>query len=133
MKTGISLNLRIDWSELDLFGHVNNVAFMKYIQSARVNCWDKIGISTFYETQNNGPMLAKTECTFLKPLFYPGNVRIETQLAFIKTTSFAFDHHIYNEHNEISAKAHDIMVMYDFNTGQKMEIPNEMRTALENM
>lgn len=32
-----SLELRIDWSEMDLFGHVNNVAFFKYVQASRVN------------------------------------------------------------------------------------------------
>lgn len=31
------LNLRIDWSELDLFGHVNNVMYAKYMQASRVH------------------------------------------------------------------------------------------------
>ena len=32
------ITLRIDWSELDLFGHVNNVAFHKYAQTAFKLC-----------------------------------------------------------------------------------------------
>jgi len=33
------LPIRIDWSEMDLFGHVNNVMYFKYIQASRVNYW----------------------------------------------------------------------------------------------
>jgi acyl-CoA thioester hydrolase len=28
----VKLQLRLDWSELDYFGHVNNVSFFKYIR-----------------------------------------------------------------------------------------------------
>ncbi|MCE3258723.1 MAG: hypothetical protein K0S12_364, partial [Bacteroidetes bacterium] len=31
------IKIQLDWSEMDLFGHVNNVAYFKYIQAARVN------------------------------------------------------------------------------------------------
>jgi acyl-CoA thioesterase FadM len=29
---GLIVNIAIDWAELDLFGHVNNVAFFRYLQ-----------------------------------------------------------------------------------------------------
>ena len=32
---GKILTLRIDWSELDLLGHVNNVAISRYFQAGR--------------------------------------------------------------------------------------------------
>lgn len=91
------LKLRIDWSEMDLFGHVNNVAFMKYIQAARVNYWESIGLTQIHTSLNKGPMLAQTTCTFLQPLYYPGQISIETSLAFIKNSSFGLTHRILNE------------------------------------
>lgn len=33
----LEIKLRIDWSDLDGYGHVNNVSIIKYLQSARVN------------------------------------------------------------------------------------------------
>ena len=36
------LDLRIDWSEIDSFGHINNIAIMKYIQAARVNYLESV-------------------------------------------------------------------------------------------
>jgi len=125
-----TLDLRIDWSEMDLFGHVNNVAFMKYVQAGRVNYWEKIGLTKMHAEKDHGPMLASTACTFLKPLHYPGTIKIETRLEFIKNTSFGLHHRILNEKNEIAAEAHDVVVLFDFKKNEKMEIPGEIRNAM---
>src|SRR5579872_3532181 len=127
MKFPVTLALRIDWSEMDLFGHINNVAFMKYIQAARVNYWEKIKLTDLFSETKCGPMLASTGCTFLKPLHYPGNIVIQTRLEFIKTTSFGLHHHILNEKNEITTEGHDVIVLFDFKGNQKMPVPEGIR------
>lgn len=131
MKFATQLALRIDWSEMDLFGHVNNVAFMKYVQAGRVNYWEHIGLTRMYSEEKKGPMLASTQCTFLKPLHYPGSITIQTRLEFIRHTSFGLHHQILNENGEVAAEAHDVVVMYDFSRGEKMELPASLRSAME--
>lgn len=129
----VKLELRIDWSELDYFGHVNNVSFFKYLQSARVNYWDQIGLTTAHRKTNIGPMLASCKCDFKLPLFYPGKVTIHTRLEFIKNTSFGFHHRLMNESGEIVAEGYDVMVMFDFNLNQKVLFPEAMRIKIENL
>lgn len=123
----ISHELRIDWSELDYFKHVNNVSFFKYIQSARVNFWDQTGLTDFHLKTNCGAMLASTHCDFKQPLFYPGTVKISTRVGFIKNTSFGFQHTLTNSAGEIVAEALDIMVMFDFANNTKITIPEWLR------
>ncbi len=127
----VSLPLRIDWSELDLFNHVNNIAFLQYIQAARVNYWEKIGLYQSFLKTKTGPMLASTHCDFKKPLFYPGSVVVQTRVEFIKNTSFGFHHQILNENGEIAAEAHDVMVMFDFLKNEKVQFPAELRKIVE--
>jgi acyl-CoA thioester hydrolase len=91
------LKLRIDWSELDLFGHVNNVQFFKFIQSARVNYWELIGLYKMLMEEKLGPLLASAECQFKKPLYYPGEINIQTRLNFIKNTSFGLEYRLLND------------------------------------
>lgn len=67
----VKLQLRIDWSEMDLFGHVNNVAYFKYIQAARVNYWEISMLSKLFSEMKLGPILLSTGCQFIRPLFYP--------------------------------------------------------------
>jgi acyl-CoA thioester hydrolase len=129
----LSHELRIDWSELDYFKHVNNVSIFKYIQSARVNYWDQIGLTQFHIGTNKGPMLASTQCDFLSPLFYPGKIKVLTRTEFIKNTSFGFEHKILNAAGELAARAKDVMVMYDFNKNEKMTLPARFREAIERL
>jgi acyl-CoA thioester hydrolase len=132
-KLPSQLTLRIDWSELDYFGHVNNVMFYKYVQASRVHYWDSLGLTEFHREHNIGPMLASCKCDFRKPLFYPGQVKISAGLAFVKNTSFGLIHEIRNERGELAAEASDVMVMYDFNEDHKVPIPDWMRDAMARM
>lgn len=129
----VKLPLRIDWSELDLFGHVNNVAYFKYIQSARVNYWEISGLVKSFDEMKIGPILLSTSCRFIIPLFYPGNITVESRIEFIKTSSFGIHHRILNEQNEIAAEAHDIIVYFDFIKNEKVAIPDEFRKSVSRL
>lgn len=129
----VSLDLRIDWSELDHFGHVNNVMFMKYIQAARINFWVICGIMDLMEKTRVGPMLASVSCDYRIPLFYPGQVRVFCKLDFIGNTSFGFRHEVRREDGTVAAEAKDVMVMYDFSKAAKVPIPAFIRENLSRL
>ena len=99
MKAGwpIQLELRIDWSELDLFGHVNNVAIMKYFQAARVLYLEKIGLMQSQAETKIGPILASATCQFRKPLHYPGRVVVHCRVDLVKSSSFRIAHRLVDE------------------------------------
>ncbi len=125
------IKLRLDWSELDSFQHINNVSFFKYIQSARVNFWEVFGINKTHRESNIGPMLASAKCDFITPLFFPGEIEIITTIKFIKNSSFGFVHEIFNEKKEIVAIAEDVMVLYDFNNNKSVALGADLRQAME--
>lgn len=130
-ESSMKLELRIDWSELDVFGHVNNLEIMKYVQAARVNYMEKVGLMQLQSEKNIGPILASIHTQFRKPLFYPGQVTVYSRVDYIKTSSFKIHHEIYNDNNELAAEAQDIIVFYDFNRNHKLSIPAELRKKIE--
>jgi acyl-CoA thioester hydrolase len=123
-------NIKIDWSEIDLYGHVNNVAVMKYIQAARINFCEKVGINRLFTEEKKGFMVAATSCQYKRPLFFPGEVNIETQVDFIKTSSFGLNHQIYDTFGNLATQSQDILVMYDFNVFSKMDIPANIKKLM---
>ncbi|CAN5869374.1 thioesterase family protein [soil metagenome] len=129
----LELKLRIDWSELDLFGHVNNVMFMKYAQAARVNYWENSGIYSELKKNKIGPMLVSVACQFKKQLLYPGNVTIRSGMEFIRNTSFSIHHKMYDDQGDLVAEAQDVIVMFDFNKNEKTAVPQVMREAAEKL
>ena len=127
----VKLHLRLDWSEMDLFGHINNVQFFKFIQASRVNYWEHVGLMRDYYKDKIGPILVSTGCQFSKPLFYPDNITVEVRVEFIKTTSIGLHHRILNGKNELCAEAHDVIVLFNFEKNEKVPIPVELREAME--
>ena len=130
MSLETHISLRIDWSELDLFGHVNNVAFHKYAQTARLHFVDTIGLMELHKTQNIGFMVAETNCQFKKELLFPGNIHIQTKVDFAKNTSLALVHTMIDDKEEIVAIAKDVLVVFDFNKKEKVLIPEEIKKSL---
>jgi acyl-CoA thioester hydrolase len=131
MKNSTKIDIRIDWSEIDLFGHVNNLAIMKYVQAARVNMLEDLKLMQLQAEEKKGPILASIECQFLKPLFYPGQVTVYSNIGAIKNSSFQIHHSIINEDNELTAKAFDVIVFYDFIKNKKLQIYQELRERLD--
>lgn len=126
----LSLELRIDWSDLDMYQHVNNLTFMRFMQSGRVNFWEATGLSKDFLESNRGPMLVSSHCDFKRSLYYPGNAIVKTKLAFLKNSSFGVDHLILNEKDEICAEGRDVAVCYDFNKNDTYSIPQELREVM---
>ena len=126
----VKLEIRIDWSEMDLFGHVNNVSYFKYIQAARVNYWEQCGLSPLFNKSKIGPILHSTGCQFRKPLFYPGNITVETRVEYIKNTSYGLHHRILNSNNELVAEAHDVIVNFDFEKNEKVPVSEELKASI---
>lgn len=121
------LSIRIDWSEIDLFGHVNNLAILKYVQAARVAFLESIGLMQMQAEERTGPILGSLNCRFRKPLFYPGEVTVYSRVSLVKNTSFIIEHAILNDKDELAAEAEDVIVFFDFDSNAKLPLPQEIR------
>jgi acyl-CoA thioester hydrolase len=125
------LELRIDWSEVDAFGHVNNLAIMRYVQSARVAYLERIGMLPLDPASALGPVMASASCQFKKQLFYPGRVVVCSAVDQLKTTSFQMRHAVFNADQELVAEARDVIVMLDFRENAKHPLPAIYRERIE--
>ena len=125
------LALRIDWADLDLFGHVNNVAFFKYIQAARLNYCEQVGLTSLNERGKLSFMVASSHCNFKKPLLYPGNIAIFTRVEWIKNTSLQLAYRLLNDAGELCAEAEDVLVIFDYEQNTKVTIPQSLKDNIE--
>ena len=126
-----SMRLRIDWSEVDSFGHVNNLAILRYAQTARLNYMEETGMMRFHTETGIGPVLASTSCQFKKQLFYPGHVTVNSLVDHIKNTSFHMRHTVLNVDHECVAEMHDVLVMFDYKKNIKQRIPEIFREKMK--
>ncbi|MGA2082420.1 MAG: acyl-CoA thioesterase [Holophaga sp.] len=126
-----TIRLRIDWSDLDPFGHVNNLAILRYTQTARVHFMEEMDMMKAKVEAGISAVLASTTCQFRKQLFYPGNVTVQSWIDQVNNTSFHIRHKVLNEAQEIVAEVQDVLVMFDFNRNAKLRIPQEFRDRMQ--
>ena len=120
---------RIDWSDLDLLGHVNNIAFSRFFQAARVEYCGHIGMNV-YQGMKTGPILAASRVQFTAQLFFPGNVRILTRLKKAGGTSIVLEHALFDDKGTLCAFAEDVVVRYDFTAKTKIPLGDEIRAMI---
>ena len=122
--------IRIDWSETDALGHINNLAIQKYVQAARINFCERCGLMRGMTEPNVGAIMASTACQYHRPLFYPGHVKVYSKVTSINHTSLQMVHTVYNDAEELVATANDVIVYFDFVNNQKKLLPDVIRQKI---
>ena len=126
---GKTLKLRIDWSELDLLGHVNNVAISRYFQAARIHYMEPVGLKVF-PGMERGPILAAAKVDFLRQLHFPGNVTIRTRCGGIRNTSLTLLHDLLDDAGTLCARSEEVIVHFDFRKQTPIPMTDEIRRAI---
>ncbi len=117
----------VAWGDMDAFGHVNNVLYYRYIESARIKYMD---ILDFFATEVY-TVVASNQCKYLKPVFYPDTLKITASIEEIRTSGFKMTYQIWSmTQNTWVASAEAIMVVVDKNTLKKQAIPNNIKNKI---
>ena len=124
------INIQIDWADLDLFGHVNNVAFFRYMQSARLRYCEQIGLSSLNEAGKLSFLVASSRCDFRNAIYYPGQVEITSSIIWARNTSFCLKHKIHDREQKIYAEGEDVLVLYDYQRAEKCIIDDQLRQRM---
>ncbi len=128
----LHIHITLDWSEQDLFGHINNLAFFKYIQAARVNFWRKTGVwENTNEKPEKGPVLASAHCDFKRQLNYPGSLDVYSTTGQIRNSGFEITHQLKDEKGNLVATGKDVAVYFDYEKGEKTALPEELKENLK--
>lgn len=69
----------IRWGDMDVFGHVNNTVYFRYMEQARIE-WLYAQAKAVGHIGNDGPVIVNASCNFLLPLVYPGEVEVRMYL-----------------------------------------------------
>lgn len=124
--------VNIRFSDIDLFGHVNNAVYLTYFEEARIKFFDEI-VDYGYDWSNQGVILARFKIDFTLPVHFKEEVYIKTKCCRIGNKSFDLLYEMFKikEHKEIILNtATSVMVMYDYINKCSITIPERWKDAL---
>ena len=81
--------IEVRWGDMDALSHVNNTAYFRYFEEARVRLLVELGLDGAHGRRSG--VLAHAACDFLKPLLYPARVVVGMRLLRIGRTSLEMD------------------------------------------
>ncbi len=124
------LELPIRWGDMDALGHVNNVAFMRYLESGRVAYVEAV-LGVPVVGGGAGPVLADIQCSFRRQLGYPDTIAVGTRISRIGNRSLELRCAIFRAgETEPVATSGGVMVWFDFVTQTSVPVPAHMRDAI---
>jgi acyl-CoA thioester hydrolase len=130
----IVVRIPVQWGELDAYGHVSNVVFFRYFESARVLYLERCGFIESYDRHKIGVILHSTSCRFRRPLFYPDTALVGTRAAEIAEDRFTMAYAMVSAASGATvAEGEATVVSYDYNTRQVVPIPEDVRASIEEL
>lgn len=118
----------IRFADLDLLGHVNNVAFTVYAESGRAAFMHKTGFWVPGSMRQN--VIVRLELDYRRELLYPGEVRVGLRVLKIGTSSFTLGQGLFSG-DDCVATAVVVIVRMDSRTRRATPLNGEERAGLQ--
>lgn len=123
----VVLKQTVAWGDMDAFGHVNNVQYYRYIESARIAYLMALNIFD----QDILTVVASSQCKYLSPVFYPDVLHIGARIEELRNSAFRMHYVLWSEtQNQVVATGEAVLVCVDKLTSKKLNIPDMIRQKI---
>jgi acyl-CoA thioester hydrolase len=113
------------WSDMDAYRHINNSAYLAYLEEARV--------AMFFHRQrgfSDGTVIARHEIDYVRPVVYhPEPLRLELWIDDLGGARFTVRYEVFDG-AALAARAATVCVTFDFGSDRPRRITAEEREVL---
>lgn len=122
--------ISVRWGDLDAFDHVNNAAFLVYVQEARIVWLNRLGAQLRDDAKM--PVVAAASLNFRRQLGWPARIVVELSIARVGNSSLTIGHRIVDEDDAtcVYADGEAVMVWIDPASGRSIALPDAVRAAV---
>ncbi|WP_421924881.1 acyl-CoA thioesterase [Lysinibacillus capsici] len=123
--------VRVRFSETDMYGHMNNTISFTYFEQARIDYFRHLGIlmpPVGEENVKSIPIVADLQCDYVKQVFFDDVLRIYTKIAQVGNSSMDIHYLAKNQKDEICFTGRGTIVQMDPRTGKSVQISEEEKT-----
>ena len=117
------------WSDMDAYRHINNSAYLAYLEQARV--------AMFFDRHkqygggfSTGTVISRHEIDYLRPVVYhPEPLHLELWVDTVRGASFVVHYEVFDA-GHVVARARTTCVTFDFEIDRPRRITDGERTVL---
>ena len=123
-----SIELPVQFRDIDVMGHVNNASYLQYMETARVELARKLGMVR--EGFRAGFIVASARCEFKKPIRDERRIIVSVWVSRIGNRSWDLDYSIHGPRGVKFAVGRTTQVAYDYKTRTAVQISGKLKRKL---
>ncbi len=123
--------LQTRWADNDVYGHINNVTYYAYFDTA-VNAY--LAARGALDLQGGAVigLVVETGCAFFAPAAFPEALSVGVRVAHLGRSSVRYELAVFREGADAAcAQGHFVHVYVDRDSRRPVELPGTLRAALE--
>ncbi|MGR0304252.1 acyl-CoA thioesterase [Acinetobacter beijerinckii] len=125
------LPIQTRWADNDIYGHVNNVTYYSYFDTAANSLLIQKTNFDIHQSEIIG-LVVDSACSFLQELSFPEIVEVGVAIGKIGNSSLRYELAIFKQGQATAAaQGHFVHVFVDRENRKSTTISNEMRKILE--
>lgn len=123
--------IEVRYGDLDPQGHLNNAKYLTYLEQARINYLQRLGLWDGDSFLEIGIILAEVRLTFRQPILFGQAVQVGVQVSRLGTKSLEMEYRIEDARSgALLASASSVQVAYDYKEHKTIKVPEKWRKTI---
>ena len=119
------------WGDMDSGRHVNNLAYLRWCETARVRYLESVGVDMSFLPGPTGIILAWQDCKYTFPMTYPDTALVGVRTVEMSDERFTLQTAVFSErHERLAALSKQVIVPYDYAGLCKVPLPEAWKNEL---
>ena len=124
-----SIDLPVQFRDIDVMGHVNNATYLQYMETARIELARSLG--QIREGFCASFIVASARCEFRKPIRDERRITVSVWVSRIGDRSWDLDYSILGPRRVEYAVGRTTQVAYEYKTRSAVQISGKLKRELE--
>ena len=125
------MKIQVRFSDVDMMGHVNNAVYLNYFETARMYYFNQL-LGKDWDWTTNGIILLRNEVDYVKSVLLQHTPIIKITVEKIGGKSFVLSYELKVD-GVLYTKGKSTMVCFNYKQHTSVEIPDVLRTKLEEL
>ncbi len=122
----VQLILPVQWGDMDAARHVNNIIYLRWFESCRIEYMKAISGEQEMDFDQVGPILGWQDCKYIFPITYPDTALLGMKTAEIKEDRIIVEGRVFSQKaGRLSAISRQTIIAYDYQNLTKANIPEQ--------
>lgn len=128
------IKIKVRFSDLDAMQHVNNSAYLTYLEEARIDYFNNL-FNRKKDSLDFTAVIARIEIDYINPIYWGDDIEVYTCVSDVGNKSITMSHIIAKRKgSELITIAESItrLVYYNYRTHSSMIIPEDVKNQIRN-